>query len=336
MNILITGASGFVGSHLVEHALAAGHEAWAAVRPTSSRRFLADPRTRFITLDLSDEAVLMAQLEAQVREHGPFSHVIHAAGVTKCRLPEQFFAVNTEGTLRLARTLVKTGALAKGGRFVFVSSLSVLGPVREADMQPVTAADTPRPDTAYGCSKLAAETGLADIEGLDYVVLRPTGVYGPRERDYFMMARSIGRHVDFAVGYRPQQLTFIYVDDLVQAAFLALTRGTCGRAYLLSDGGTYSSRTFSLLLQREMGVRGVVHITAPLWVLRLVCLAAGRLARLTGRTPTLNADKYRIMRQRNWQCDITPARQELGYAPQWPLERGVREAVAWYKANGWL
>lgn len=336
MNILITGASGFIGSYMVEHALLQGFEVWAAVRSTSSRRYLQDKRIHFIELDLGHDDRLQAELEAHVKVHVPFDHVIHAAGATKCRKAEDFFTVNAEGTRRLALMLRKTGALKEGGRFVFISSLSVCGPVHEKDYAPITLTDTPVPNTAYGCSKLLAESYLHDVPGLNYVVLRPTGVYGPRERDYFMMAQSIKRHLDFAVGYKPQVLTFIYVDDLVQAAFLALEKGRCGRAYFLTDGGTYTSRTFSDLLQMELGVRYVLHIVAPLWVLRAVSFVAEHAARLTGKTSTLNADKYRIMRQRNWKCDITPAREELGYTPHWPLTRGVRAAVAWYQEHHWL
>lgn len=334
--ILVTGASGFIGSFLVEKALELGFETWAAVRPSSSRRYLMDPRIRFIELDLEDDGRLGRQLAGHVERNGAWDYVIHAAGATKCRRDEDFFRINTGGTERLARLLVATAALRR--RFVFISSLSVFGDVCGSDMQRViTDTDTPRPDTAYGRSKLEAERRLAQTEGLeDYVVLRPTGVYGPRERDYFLMARSISRHVDFAVGRERQILTFIYVRDLVGAVFLALEKGRSGQAYFLTDGNVYSSRTFSDLLQAQLGVRTVLHFTAPLWVLRAVCLVAGRVAALMGKTSTLNTDKYNIMKQRNWQCDISPARRELGYRPAWPLEAGVPEAVAWYKKEKWI
>ena len=335
-SILITGASGFIGSFLVERGLEAGMNVWAALRATSSRKYLTDSRTQFIELDLGHDERLRAQLKAHAEQHGPFDYVIHAAGATKCRRPEDFQKTNAEGTLRLALSLLETGALRPGGRFVFLSSLSVCGPVHEIDFEPITENDTPLPNTAYGRSKLQAEHYLADVPGLNYVVLRPTGVYGPRERDYFMMAKSIRQHVDFAVGFRPQVLTFIYVADLVEAAYLALDRGPHGAVYPLSDGRQYTSRTFSDLLQLELGVKRVVHLTAPLWVLWLVSFIAGKAAALLGRTSTLNLDKYRIMRQRNWKCSIEAARRDLGYRPQWPLTRGVRAAVEWYKTEGWL
>ena len=335
-SILITGASGFIGSFLVERGLEAGMNVWAALRATSSRKYLTDGRTQFIELDLGHDERLREQLKAHAEQHGPFDYVIHAAGATKCRRPEDFQKTNAEGTLRLALSLLETGALRPEGRFVFLSSLSVCGPVHEIDFEPITENDTPLPNTAYGRSKLQAERYLADVPGLNYVVLRPTGVYGPRERDYFMMAKSIRQHVDFAVGFRPQVLTFIYVADLVEAAYLALDRGPRGAVYPLSDGRQYTSRTFSDLLQLELGVKRVVHLTAPLWVLWLVSCIAGKAAALLGRTSTLNLDKYRIMRQRNWKCSIEAARRDLGYRPQWPLTRGVRAAVEWYKAEGWL
>lgn len=322
--ILITGASGFIGSFMVERALALGMETWAAVRPTSSRKYLTDKRIHFINLNLGNEKELYTQLKEHLdTEERPFDYVIHAAGATKCRRAEDFFSINAEGTERLALSLRLTEALNADGRFVFISSLSVMGPAHEKDNQPITEHDLPVPNTAYGASKLQAESLLADVKGLNYVVLRPTGVYGPRERDYAMMAQSIRRHIDFAVGYRPQTLTFIYVADLVDAAFLALEHGECGRKYFLTDGAEYSSRAFSDLIQQRLGVRHVLHITAPLWVLRVVSWIAEHAARMLGTTSTLNSDKYRIMRQRNWRCDITPARKELGYCPQWPLKRGV-------------
>ena len=343
VSILITGASGFIGSFLIERALQEGMEVWAAVRKTSSRTYLQDHRIHFIELDLAHEERLHKQLEDHRETYGPWNYVIHAAGATKCRKKSDFFNVNTDGTLRLARLLKETATLTD--RLVFISSLSVMGAVRENDAKvptpgwrysPIKEEDKQCPNTAYGQSKQQAEEGLAQISGLDYICLRPTGVYGPRERDYFLMAKSIVQHTDFSVGYRPQEITFIYVKDLVEAAFLSLYRGKSGRKYFLTDGGIYNSRTFSDLLQKELKVKRVLHIKAPLWVLHLVCAISGQIGKWTGKASTLNMDKYHILRQRNWQCDLSPAQKELGYQPQYPLERGVKEAVAWYKENQWL
>ena len=186
-------------------------------------------------------------------------------------------------------------------------------------------------------SKLKAERFLlASPKDFPYVIFRPTGVYGPRERDYFLMAKSIDRHVDVAVGFRRQDLTFIFVKDLVQAVFGAIDRGGTRRAYFVSDGQVYASRAFSDYIQRELGRRGVVHLTLPLGVVRCVSAIAETVAGWMGRSSTLNRDKYNIMKQRNWQCDIRPLVDELGFCPEYDLERGVKESIAWYKKEGWL
>jgi UDP-glucose 4-epimerase len=150
------------------------------------------------------------------------------------------------------------------------------------------------------------------------------------------MAVSIKNHVDFSVGYRPQVITFIYVKDLVKAVYLSIEKPVDGRCYFVSDPQGYDSRAFSDLIQRELGIRRVLHIKAPLWLLRVISLCAGWLSRLTGKPATLNGDKYKIMKQRNWLCDTTPIERELGFTIDYPLEAGVKESINWYKKEKWL
>ena len=220
---------------------------------------------------------------------------------------------------------------------MFISSLSVFGAIKEQlPYADICEDDIPQPSTAYGQSKLECEQMLDRQEGFPYIILRPTGVYGPREKDYFMMAKSIKGHVDFAVGYQPQDITFIYVEDLVQAAFLALDRGTIGAHYALSDGQTYNSRTFSDLIRHELGNPWLLRITAPIWLLFIIAHLSNIWAHISGKPTTINPDKYHIMKQRNWRCDITPAKKELGYKPLYPLDKGVRCTMNWYKDNGWI
>ena len=337
--ILITGASGFIGSFIVEEALKRGFETWAAMRKNSSKAFLHDERIHFIELNLSSEE----QLRQQLSNHS-FDYVVHAAGVTKCLNKEDFHRINTVGTQNLVRAIMALGMPLK--RFVYISSLSIMGAIRE--QQPYTEIredDTPKPNTAYGRSKLETERWLDQMnqerargneELFPFVILRPTGVYGPRERDYFMMAKSIKAHTDFAVGYQPQDITFVYVTDVVQAVFLAMEKGVTGRRYFLSDGKVYQSATFSNLIHQELGRPWWIRITAPIWLLRIITFCGEYIGRWTGQVTALNNDKYYIMRQRNWRCDITPARQELGFEPLVQLEEGVRRAIAWYRENGWL
>lgn len=329
--ILITGASGFIGSFIVEEALRHDMEVWAAVRKSSSRQFLTDKRIHFIHLDLQHTERLKEQLTPQ-----RFDYVVHAAGVTKCTRKDDFFRVNTEGTHHLVEALLQLDMPIK--RFVYLSSLSIFGPIRqEQPYTEITDDDVPQPNTAYGQSKLLAEQYLDTVKDrLPFVILRPTGVYGPRERDYFMMAKSIRQHVDFAVGYKKQDITFVYVTDVVQAVFLALDNGETGTKYFLSDGEVYDSRNFSDLIRKELNNPWVLRIKAPLWLLRIVTACGERIGKLTGKVTALNNDKYHILKQRNWRCDITPAREHLGYDPKVQLAEGVRRTIAWYRENGWL
>ena len=330
MNILITGATGFIGGFIVDEALSRGMQVWVAVRPTSSRKYLSDPRIQFLELNLSDKEQMKRQMDGL-----RFDYVVHAAGATKCLHAEDFFRSNTEGTKNLVQALMEQQMPLK--RFVFVSSLSVYGPV--AEHQPyreICGNDTPQPNTAYGRSKLAAEQYIESIEGFPYVILQPTGVYGPRERDYFMMAKSIKSHTDFSVGYKPQDLTFVYVLDVVQAIFLALDCQKTGGKYMLSDGEVYSSRTFSDLIHRELGHPWLLRIKAPIWLLRIITFCGEHIGRMTGKISALNNDKYNIMKQRNWRCDIKPAMSDLGYKPKYQLDEGVRLTIKWYKENNWL
>ena len=357
--ILITGASGFIGSFIVEEALRRGFDTWAAMRRSSKKDFLTDPRINFIELNLSSQE----RLTEQLRDH-EFDYVVHAAGVTKCLDPKDFYRINTEGTKNLVNALLTLKMPLK--RFVYISSLSIFGAIREKQpYEESRETDTPKPNTHYGRSKLQAEQWLDSLklemkndkygnsqahssapEGnhishlssftFPYVVLRPTGVYGPRERDYFLMAQSIKQHTDFAVGYRRQDITFVYVLDVVQAVFLACERGQTGRKYFLSDGQVYQSSTFSNLIRRELGNPWWIRVKAPIWVLRIITFFGDKIGHLTGKITALNNDKYHILKQRNWRCDIQPAIDELGYKPQYTLEQGVPITIQWYKDNGWL
>ena len=334
--ILITGASGFIGSFIVEEALRRGLETWAAVRKNSPRTYLQDPRIHFIELDFADTDKLYEQLKDT-----QFDYIVHAAGVTKCADKHDFYKVNTEGTAHFVKAVHCSQTHLK--RFVFLSSLSVFGAIREEmPYEDIKETDKPRPNTDYGKSKLKAEAAvrkpytvtLKDVEGeaavlqtLPYVILRPTGVYGPREKDYFLMAKSIKQHVDFSVGFKQQDITFVYVRDVVQAIFLSLDNGTAGSRYFLTDGKVYRSKDFSLLLKKALGVKWCMRIVAPIWLLRVITFFGDIYAKLTGNITALNSDKYHILRQRNWRCDISKAVEELHYKPQYDLERGVNEMI---------
>ena len=237
-NILITGATGFIGGFIVDKALSLGMNVWVAVRPSSSKKYLTDERINFIHLDFDSKEQMVKAMNSL-----RFDYVVHAAGVTKCINPQDFYRVNTLGTKNLVEALLE---------------LSM-----------------------------------------------------PLKR-------------------------FVYVLDVVQAIFLALENGKIGGKYFLSDGRNYSSRDFSDLICRELGHPWVLRLKAPIWLLRLITFCGEHIGRMTGKVTALNNDKYHIMKQRNWRCDITPSEDELGFHPEYDLDHGVRLTIKWYKDNGWL
>ena len=203
-NILITGATGFIGGFIVDEALRRNMNVWVALRKSSSRQWLTDERIHFLEVNLTSEDDLVEKMR-----NLKFDYVVHAAGVTKSLHKEDFRRINAGGTKSLANALLRLGMPLK--KFIYLSSLSVFGPIREEQpYQEITESDEPKPNTEYGKSKLEAEQFLLQTS-LPVVILRPTGVYGPRERDYYIMAKSIKAHTDFAVGYKPQDITFVYV-----------------------------------------------------------------------------------------------------------------------------
>lgn len=351
MNILITGASGFIGSTLCEEALKHRYIVWAGMRAKSSRKWLQNEWLNFVTLDLSNQESLRHQLTSFKQKNGKWDVIVHAGGSTKCVHKEDFDKNNFECTKNLIEVLTELDMLPE--QFLYLSSLGVLGEIDEEKMDN----DTPHPNTEYGKSKLKTEEWIKDFSGkirdeslemsletmdeshsqLNYTIFRPTGVYGPKETDYLQMVKSVNNHVDMSVGFKPQKITFVYVKDLVDAILSAIGNEKAqGKTYSVSDGEVYSSRDFSDLIQKELGKKFVLHITFPLFILKIVCKVSDFWMRTTGKLSVLNNDKYNILSQRNWLCDITPIKEDLGYEPKWKLERGVKETIKWYKENKWI
>lgn len=332
--ILITGASGFIGSFLVEKALSEGYEVWAGVRKSSSREYLKDERIHFIDLHFGDIEKLTEQLLDFVNQHGKFDYIIHNAGVTKCLKTEDFDKINFRNTANLIDALKAANTTPE--KFILMSSLSVFGAGDEINYTPLKLTDTPNPNTAYGKSKLKAEMYLQSAADFPYIILRPTGVYGPREKDYFLMIKTVKSGLDVGAGFKPQHLTFIYVKDLVDAAFLGLKSNIIIGAYFVSDGDVYTDKEYTQLVKEAINKKYVLSLKVPLWLLKAISIAAEDISKLTKKPSTLNRDKCKIMKQRNWECDITPIVNDLGFSPKYNLRKGLEESVEWYRDNGWL
>ncbi len=334
--ILVTGAGGFIGGFIVAEALKRGYETWAAVRHTTSRQFLTDERIHFIELDFNDPDALRATLQATIEQNGgKWDYVVHNLGATKAPNYQAFERVNY-GYLKLMVDTLKQ-LHAEPETFLLMSSLSVMGAGDEKNYTPFKVTDEVVPNTQYGMSKAKAEAYLSTFNPtFPYTIFRCTGVYGPHEKDYYLMMKSIKRGFDFSVGFKKQMLTFIYVKDLAVAVLNALEAGPKRRVYFLSEDRAYSQQEFRKIVLKELHKHFVIPITCPLWLLRVICFFGSLYTKFTGNGTPLNNDKYNILKQRNWLCNTSDTRRDLHFTPHYDLEHGIHETIAWYKEAGWL
>lgn len=332
--ILITGASGFIGSTAVDMALEQGYDVWAGIRASSSRKYLQDERIRFIDLNYRDKEKLTAQLKDFYRENGTFDAIVHIAGLTKARNKSDFYDVNYQHVKNFVDSLVETKSIPDS--FVFMSTLGAIGLGDEKNYTPLPCDAKPNPNTEYGKSKLKAENYIKSIDNFPYVILRPTGVYGPRDKDYLILMRAVKNGLNVGAGFRKQILTFIYVDDLVRIIFDCIDKQIFRKEYNVSDGDIYTDSEFNCIGQKALQKNRVIRLKVPLCLVKPAAWISEKLFAMHGKSTTFNSDKYKIMKQRNWACDITPLKNDLDFAPKYRLKEGVEKTVKWYKENNLL
>lgn len=322
--LLITGASGFVGYHLVTAAIDAGFEVYAGVRKSSNIQHLLSLPVRFAYPDFGDVDALKKDIE-----RNQYDYIIHAAGITKAATQEAYDYVNAG----YAYNLAAAAAALPVKRFVFISSLAAIGPTGYSNKAPIDESYLPRPLTGYGRSKLLAEEKLLSLKGLPLVILRPTAVYGPRERDIFIMFKTLRRGLEPYIGRKPQYLSFVYVKDLADVTIRALTAGDPRSIYHVSDGKAYDRYKLADISKRILG-RKTLKFHVPRAIVQTIASVLETFSR--NSTPTLNKEKLHELTAENWNCSIEKIRQELGYQPQYDLEHGLEETLQWYKENKWL
>lgn len=325
MKVLIVGAGGFIGGFIAREALSRGYETWCAVRESTSRRYLTDPALNFIVLDYDDPEKLRKGLEGE-----SWDYIIYNLGATKCVNFSDFNHINFTYLRNFCEALRANGQVPQ--RFIYMSSLSAIGPGDEKNYSPLKCDMIPQPNTRYGLSKIKAETFLQTLPAsFPWIILRPTGVYGPHEQDYLMMIKSIDSHFDFGVGFRRQMLTFIYVEDLARAIFDALEKAPVHKKYIISEPRAYSQGEFRRIVSRELGRKIVIPVRLPLWALKIACKVSEKYGAAKMEAVTLNSDKYNIMAQRNWNCDTSEAERDFGFRAQINLEEGIRRTVRAYR-----
>lgn len=325
--ILITGANGFIGSTLADHALTKGWEVTAAIRPTSDRRYLRNPKLQFLHLHFDNEAALRREIE----QAGRFDYVAHLAGVSKALRPEEYFRTNADYTRRFVEILQDDAI--RPDKFLFLSSLAALGPANGDER--IYPQRTPHPVTTYGASKLAAEKHLESLTGFPWITLQPTAVFGPRDKDILEFIRLMSRGFELYIGAKPQKVSFIYVKDLVEMMLIAFERGQTGRKYIAADNRDYTTYDLGDATRNALNQR-TLRLRVPLGAVRVVAAAVETIGRWRGQMPPLNREKLNEIGGASWWCDASKTLEELRFSPRYNLFSGIRETVGWYRDEGWI
>lgn len=323
--VLITGASGFLGFHLIKAALNNDLEVYAGIRKTSDIDHLIQLPVHLVELNFSDQFALAKDLMDK-----KYNYIIHAAGTTKANSLEQYNLVNADYSYNMAKAVQDTGIPIK--KFVFISSLAAIGPIEDMNSV-ITEATFPHPVTNYGRSKLLSENKLAELS-IPLVILRPTAIYGPRERDIFLLFKSIKRGIEPYIGRSEQLLSFIYAEDMANVTISALTVSDTG-IYNISDGLSYNRYDFAGYLKQIMH-RKTLKFHLPVREVKILASTLERIERLFKRMPVLNQDKLNELTGPNWVCDIDKARKELNFNPAFNLEKGLAKTLEWYRQFNWI
>lgn len=322
---LVTGAAGFVGSHLVEALVGRGHEVSCLVRKTSNLAWLKALPVRLVYGDVVDAASLPAAVDGM-------DYVYHVAGVTKALREADFFFVNAGGTSNLLKACAGAGRPFQ--RIVVVSSQAAHGPPR--DGRPMREDDPPRPITPYGLSKLRAEAIAASFASrLPITIVRPPAIYGPRDRETLVVFQWVNRGLS-PVPRTKQLFSVIHARDLANGLVLAGEHpGGPGRLYHLANDEPESLEGMARLIAQALGKRAIT-LRLPAAALGIAAVASA-LAGALQRQPQI-FDRYKALElsQPSWVSDTGRARDELGFTATVPLSEGVRETAEWYRRTGWL
>jgi nucleoside-diphosphate-sugar epimerase len=326
MRVLVTGGSGFLGSHVCEQLAAQGHHVRALVRKTSNRKFLESlPNIEFAEGSVEERGGVEAAVEG-------VDAIVHSAGLVKARGPEEFRRVNVTGTENVMAAAKRHAASIK--RFVFVSSQTVAGPATAE--RPATPAMAPAPVTHYARSKLEAEqVVLAAKDKLPVTILRPAAIYGPRDSEIFLFFQSVDRRVLPTIG--DPVLSMVYGADCADACIKAiLTEVPSGSVYYVDDGHAYGMRELLEGIEEALGKKTWIRFKLPMPIVYAAALSSELYGKITRKAVMLTLDKLNEIRQPGWVCSSEDTRAALGWAPKTSIREGTRMTAQWYRENGWL
>jgi nucleoside-diphosphate-sugar epimerase len=325
--VLITGANGFIGVHLVKVSKSMGLYPYAGVRRGADISSLSSTGVDILYLDYED-----VELLSRVLKSYQFDIIIHNAGMTRSPSLKTLFKVNKEYLVNFVEAIRLSQSIPS--KLLYVSSLAAYGPADNVVDGIIKLDSMPEPVTNYGRSKLAAEQYLRTVEDIPWLVIRPTAVYGPGEKDLLTVFQMISKGLNLMVGYLPQKLTFIYGEDLAYLMLEMSKSKFIHKFYFASDGMVYSGSEFGKLIKNALG-RRVVKIKISISIVRSIAYISETFGRITKKYPILNKDKVNEIQARNWSVDVSATMQDFNFSPR-SLHEGVPQTVKWYKEQKWI
>jgi dihydroflavonol-4-reductase len=326
LKALVTGGTGFIGSHLTEALIRKGVQVRCLLRKTSDLKWLKGLPIEFVHGDCNDKT----SLEKAVRG---VDWVFHLAGVTKAIKEETYFEVNGLGTENLIHACLENNPRLQ--KFIYISSQAAAGPSRNGCNKKEL--DPCEPVSFYGRSKRAGEEFvLTHAHELPILILRPSAVYGPREKDIFVLFKCLSRRINPCPIGPDQHLSLCYVQDIVHGILLACeTQTKSGEIFFLSDGNKYRMDEIGDIVAQAMGITAFRIRVPKRMILGIACFSE-YLSKFFGGSPLFNKDKAEEIIQKDWVCDITKAKTVLGFEPGVPLSEGAKLTFEWYKKEKWL
>lgn len=322
---VVTGSRGFIGTHLVDALVSRGDDVWCLVRRGGGAAGATRPRVREVSVDYD---VPGAGLDPDALRD--VAVVYHVAGVTKGITAKEFHSANIATTRRLIEALDAGGSRA---RLVLVSSQAAAGPASSPDA-PVRESDPPAPVEPYGASKLAAER-LVAASGANFAIARPAVVYGPRDRNFQPLARTLRFRIAVYPGYRDRTVCMIHVRDLVEGFIAVGTRDEAlGRTYFLTHPEPVTWRRIYQAMGRAAG-GAALEVQLPQSLVNVAARVGDLYGRATGKTGMLNTNKIAMSKPDYWICSPERAETELGFRARIALDDGMRDTYGWYRAAGW-
>jgi nucleoside-diphosphate-sugar epimerase len=326
LKVLVTGATGFIGSHLVEALVQRGAQIRCLVRDKKQLGWVKDLPVEFVVGNCQEKHSLTQAVK-------DIDQVFHLAGATTAVKEKTYFEVNALGTENLVKACIEINP--RLNKFIHISSQAAAGPCLSGGKKKET--DACEPVSPYGKSKLLGEElALSLSRELPLLILRPCAVYGPRDRGFLALFKCLSRNILPCLSGIDQHISICHVQDLVRAILLAAdTQSEHGNIFFISDGQDYRTAEIADIFAEAMKINALqLHI--PKQILFGVAFFAECLSRVSGKPSIMNRGKAAEMIQQNWVCDITKARTLLGFEPRISLARGAESTVAWYKNENWL